>query len=108
MTMKAKVYDITPAQLRRTLGRRPDSEEGVKSATVLDDCSDGILALDYALTFAGFSYEARQIVLSVVGLLGGRGSTLEVFDAELAKHVQCSDRTIRRWRAAHLKESKAR
>jgi hypothetical protein len=75
---------------------------------VLDDCADGILALDCALTFAGFGYEARQLVLSVVGLLGGGGSTLEIFDGELASHVQCSDRTIRRWRAAHLKESKAR
>lgn len=44
----------------------------------------------------------------LVGLLGGGSSTLEVFDGDLAKHVQCSDRTVRRWRKAHLKESKAR
>lgn len=107
MTMKAQVYDIAPARLR-ALGRWPASEEGEQSATVLDDCADGILALDFAFTFAGFGYEARQLVLSVVGLLGGGGLTLEVFDGELANHVQCSDRTIRRWRAAYLKKSKAR
>jgi len=106
--MSAQVIDIAPAAFNRTLRRRLASEEVGLAATVLDDCADGILALDLALTFAGFSYEARQFVLSVIGLLGGDGSTLEVFDAELASHVQCSDRTIRRWRAAHLKESKAR
>jgi hypothetical protein len=103
----AKVLDYSPAAFRRALDRQAPAE-GEQAATVLDDCADGILALDFALTFAGFSYEARQLVLSVVGLLGGSGATIEAFDGELAKHVQCSDRTIRRWRAAHLKESKAR
>jgi hypothetical protein len=107
--MSAHVIDITPTAFRRTLyGRQQQPAEGGQTAAVLDDCADGILALDCALTFAGFGYGARQLVLSVVGLLGGGDSTLEVFDGELANHVQCSDRTIRRWRAAHLKESKAR
>jgi hypothetical protein len=106
--MSAHVIDITPAAFRRTLYGRQQQPEGEQTAAVLDDCADGILALDCALTFAGFGYGARQLVLSVVGLLGGGDSTLEVFDGELANHVQCSDRTIRRWRAAHLKESKAR
>jgi hypothetical protein len=105
--MSAQVIDMTPAAFRRTLDRQQPAEVE-QAATVLDDCADGIFALDCALTFAGFGYAARQLVLSVVGLLGGGGSTLEVFDGELANHVQCSDRTIRRWRAAHLKESKAR
>jgi hypothetical protein len=109
MTIGATVHDFKPAAFRRTLGGQSTvTRDEERRATVLDDCADGILALDYALTFAGFGYEARQLVLSVVGLLGGGGSTLEVFDGDLAKHVQCSDRTIRRWRAAHLKESKAR
>ena len=103
----AKVHDITPATFRRTLDKR-QSSEGEQTATVLDDMADGILALDCALTLAGFSYEARQLTLSIVGLIGGEGGRLEVFDKELAEHVNCSDRTIRRWRAAHIKESKAR
>jgi hypothetical protein len=108
MTIRATVHDFAPAAFRRTLDRTRQPEEAAHTTTVLDNCADGILALDYALSFAGFGYEARQLVLSIVGLLGGGGSTLEVFDGDLAKHVQCSDRTIRRWRAAHLKESKAR
>src|ERR1044072_4051803 len=103
----AKVHDITPATFRRTLDKR-QSSEGEQTATVLDDMADGILALDCALTLAGFSYEARQLTLSIVGLIGGEGGRLEVFDKELAEHVNCSDRTIRRWRAAHIKESTAR
>ncbi|HWW74960.1 MAG TPA: hypothetical protein VNZ44_06185 [Pyrinomonadaceae bacterium] len=108
MTMGAQVVDITPAAFRRSLDRGQVTAEVEQAVTVLDDCADGILALDFALSFAGFGYEARQLVLSVVGLLGGGGATLEAFDGELAKHVQCSERTVRRWRAAHLKESKAR
>jgi hypothetical protein len=103
----AKVYDITPATFRRTLGREQPAE-GEQAASVLDDMADGVLALDFALTLAGFSYEARQLTLSIVGLIGGEGGRLEVFDKGLAEHVNCSDRTIRRWRAAHIKESKAK
>jgi hypothetical protein len=107
MTMKAEVLDFPPAALRHTLGR-PSPAEGERAAAVLDDVADGILALDSALTSAGFSYEARQFVLSIVGLLGGEGARLEAFDAELAAHLKCSDRTVRRWRKAHMKESRAK
>jgi hypothetical protein len=108
MTVKAQVFDLTSEAFRRKLGGQRTSAEGEQTAAVLDDTADGILALDFALTFAGFSYEARQFTLSIVGLLGGGGGRLEVFDKELAKHLNCSDRTVRRWRAAHIKESKAK
>lgn len=103
----AKVQDFTPAAFRRTLGKH-EPEDGEQAATVLEDMADGILALDCALTLAGFSYEARQLTLSIVGLIGGRGGRLEVFDKELAERLNCSDRTVRRWRTAHIKESKAK
>jgi hypothetical protein len=105
MTKKAHVLDFTPAAFHRRLDSQKP-EESERAATVLDDCADGILALDFALTFAGFGYEARQLTLSIVGLLGGGGGAVEAFDGELAAHVNCSDRTIRRWRSAHFKESK--
>jgi hypothetical protein len=101
----AQVHDITPARLRRTASRLPTESA---QAAVLDDVADGILALDSALTSAGFSYEARQFVLSIVGLLGGAGARLEAFDAELAAHLKCSDRTVRRWRKAHMQESRTK
>lgn len=100
----ARVVDFTPKQAGRWL----DKEAAARSGAVLDDMADGILALDFALAFAGFTYEARQFELSVIGLLGGGGSTLEIFDGDLAKHVQCSDRTIRRWRKAHIRESRVK
>ncbi|MDT5293161.1 MAG: hypothetical protein QOJ76_41 [Acidobacteriota bacterium] len=106
MTIKAHVLDYTPSAFRRSLDRQQQPAEGEHVATVLDDMADGILAIDYALTFAGFGYEARQLTLSIVGLLGdGADAVLEAFDGELAAHLNCSDRTIRRWRSAHLKES---
>ncbi|HEX8354069.1 MAG TPA: hypothetical protein VF611_14270 [Pyrinomonadaceae bacterium] len=98
---------FTPAAFRRRLDSHKTGESG-RAATVLDDCADGILALDFALTFAGFGYEARQLTLSILGLLGGGGGRLEIFDKALAQHLGCSDRAIRRWRKAHIKESKAK
>jgi hypothetical protein len=106
MTIKAHVLDYTPSAFRRSLDRQQQPAEAEHVATVLDDMADGILAIDYALTFAGFGYAARQLTLSIVGLLGGgAGAVLEVFDGKLAEHLNCSDRTIRRWRSAHLEES---
>jgi hypothetical protein len=107
MNHRAKVFDIKPAALRRALDGGLATGDG-RAAAILDDVADGALALDFALTFAGFSYEARQLTLSVVGLLGGGGARLEVFDKVLAQHVGCSDRTVRRWRAAHVRESRAK
>lgn len=100
----AIVHDITPAQFKRIAERvKTDTRP---SHSILEDMADGILALDFALTFAGFSHKARHLTLSVVGLLGGSGEPLRAFDAELAAHLKCSDRTIRRWRAAHNKEAR--
>jgi hypothetical protein len=89
--MSAKVYDFTPEAFRRTLDRSQSAGEE-RAAAVADDMADGILALDCALTLAGFSYQARQLTLSVV----------------LARRLTCADRTIRRWRAAHIKEARAK
>lgn len=104
MTMEAHVLDFTPGAFLRRMNSTEDSQ----TAKVLEDMADGILAIDFALTFADFSYEARQLTLSILGLLGGTGGSMEAFDGELATHVNSSDRTIRRWRAAHLRESKQR
>ncbi|MBV8857217.1 MAG: hypothetical protein JOZ02_09830 [Acidobacteria bacterium] len=100
----AIVHDITPAQFKRMAERVETDTQPTN--LILEDMADGILALDFALTFAGFSYKARHLTLSVVGLLGGSGKPLRAFDAELASHLKCSDRTIRRWRAAHNKEAR--
>ncbi|HJQ31685.1 MAG TPA: hypothetical protein VJ866_05895 [Pyrinomonadaceae bacterium] len=108
MTMTAQALDHTPAAFRRILARHQEFAGSEKTVSLLDDTADGILAVDFALTFAGFSYQARQLSLSIVGLLGGGGGRLEIFDKRLAEHLNCSDRTIRRWRAAHIRESKAK
>jgi hypothetical protein len=100
----ATVHDITPAQFKRMAERAETNTR--PSNSILEDMADGILALDLALTFAGVSYKARQLTLSVVGLLGGSGELLRAFDAELAAHLKCATRTIRRWRAAHNEESR--
>jgi hypothetical protein len=101
--MNARVYDHTPEAFRRAL-EAEQSPESRGAFTPLDDVADGVLALDFALTFAGFGYQARQLVHSVVGLVGS--GTLVAFDKDIAEHLVCSDRTVRRWRAAHLKESR--
>jgi hypothetical protein len=103
----ATVYDFTPAQFRRTTGRQTSETTAAQTIGIFDDVADGILVLDFALTFAGFSYEARQLNLSIVGLLGSGKDAIEMFDEELAEHLNCSVRTVRYWRAANLKETES-
>jgi hypothetical protein len=103
----AAVYDFTPAEFKRTLGRLTN-ETSAEPARVFDDMADGVIALEYALTFAGFSYEARQLDLSLIGLISADEEAVKFFDAELAGHVGCSERTVRRWRAAAIKEAFAK
>jgi hypothetical protein len=102
--MSTKVYDYTPEAFRRALLEAEQPDEDASTFTALEDMADGVLALDFALTFAGFGYQARQLVHSIVGLVGS--GTLVAYDKDVAKHLVCSDRTVRRWRAAHIREAR--
>lgn len=104
----ATVFDFTPSQFRRTTQRQTPEPSTEATSSIFSDMADGILVLDFALSFAGFNYDARQLDLSIVGLLGNGQDTLEMFDEELAEHLKCSVRTVRRWRAANIKEAKAK
>jgi hypothetical protein len=101
-------HDYTPKEFRRTLTRLSNETTAEPETIIFDDLADGVLALDFALTFAGFSYEARQLNFSVIGLIAGADEPVKFFDAEIAAHVGCSDRTVRRWRAKAIKEAKAK
>lgn len=109
MSATATVHDFTPGAFRKKLARhqmqttptpQPETE------TIFSDMADGILALDYALTFAKFTYDARQLVLSVAGLIGDADGELAIFDEAFAEHLKCSTRTVRRWRAEYMKLSR--
>lgn len=63
----AIVYDISsPNRLRSHIGNQQtaDTRERPETATIFSDMADGVLALDYALTFAGFEHDARTLVTS--------------------------------------------
>jgi hypothetical protein len=102
----AQVLDYTPAAMRRSLDGSP--AEGEQAATACEDMCDGILALDFALTFAGAPPAARKFVISIVGLLGAGDDPLKCYDALLADHFKCDERTLRRWRSDHTEWSKAK
>jgi len=106
----ATVHDLTPGAFRSKLARsasQPTATINADAQTIFSDMADGTLALDYGLTFAGFKYEELQLVHSIVGLLGDGETELAMFDDNLADHLKCTPRTVRRWRAAYVKKSQA-
>ncbi len=100
MNTTATVHDFNFGQFRRTHARAQTAPQ--TAPDTFTDLSDGILALDFALTFAGFDGAARQIILSIVGLIGDSREPVALFDKELAAHVNCHERTVRRWRKAYM------
>ncbi len=105
MNPTATVRDFTLGQFRRTHARRAaQTDSEAQTATdVFTDLSDGILALDFALTFADFDGAARQFALSVIGLIGDSDEPIAFYDEELAAHLNVSVRSVRRWRVAYMK-----
>jgi hypothetical protein len=105
----ATVHDFAPNQFRHKYANHRAGECEAQGATgVFSDMSDGVLVLDFALTFAGFDHQARKFVLSIVGLLGDSQKPRAAFDEELAKHLGCNERTIRRWRKDYLAAAKVK
>jgi hypothetical protein len=106
MNQTATVHDISLAQLRKMRARRGTGDDQPQAAAgVFTDMADGILALDFALSFADFEHDSRKLVLSVVGLLADKHDALAMFDEQLAEHLKCSVRTVRNWRSDYIKRS---
>lgn len=102
--MGAQFIDFSPAHARERAARRAIGK-GAQQDTVgvFSDMADGVLALDFALTLGRCPHDARKLDLSIVGLLGDGQTSVEMFDKELAGHIKCSDRTVRRYRADAIK-----
>lgn len=98
-TNVASFRDVKPSRVKRQM----EQPSGVPSGApdVFTDMSDGILALDFALQFAGFEHKASQLVLHIVGLIGGSDKPLVMKDEDIASHLKCCRETIVRWRQAH-------
>jgi hypothetical protein len=109
-TTTAKVHSFTVSQFRRKHARTATGgERDTQSAeaSIFSDMSDGMLALDFALTFARCNYDARQLTLSIIGLLGDEQKDVAMYDGELAAHIKCSERTVRRYRTAALAQQRS-
>jgi hypothetical protein len=105
MPKSAKVIDIPPAHLRRTL--RSSSPEQ-PAATIFDDVADGIEAIHQLSNLAGFSERPRAFIFALATAAHKTGGSLvELFDDELAELQGCSTRTVRRQRQDYLRESRA-
>ena len=106
MTTGAKVFDITPAHLRRTLEGRPAGEQ---VSVVVNDLADGVEAVHQLANLAGFSERPRAFIFALASAAHKAGDEfVELLDEELAEQQGCSTRTVRRQRADYLKESRER
>lgn len=96
----ATVYDVTPAQLRRSAAA---AAAGVQPGRgIFADMADGSVVAQLFLNFAGFGWDETKFYALIAGLCGEGGRPVEMFDEELAEHARCTDRTVRAWRAAYL------
>ncbi len=110
MSATATVHDFTPGAFRKKFARtqaQTDTPPSADAQSIFSDMADGVLALDYGLTFAGFEYEERQLITSIAGLVGDASAERAVCDEEVAEHLKCATRTVRRWRAAYMKKSQS-
>lgn len=99
----ATVYDVTPAQLRRTTSAGAAAAAAVQPGRGLfADMADGAIVAQLFLNFAGFAWDEAKFYALIAGLCGEGGRPVEMFDDELAERARCTDRTIRAWRAAYL------
>lgn len=70
-----------------------------------EDGSDYNCALNWLMTFAGFSEAVRSFVFSVAGLIErDGGEDCPITDPEFAEHLNCSERTIIRRRQKYQAE----
>jgi hypothetical protein len=99
----ASFRDYKPGHLKR---RIEQSIIEPRAESILSDMADGNLVTQFFFSFAGFSYAASHLVLTLIGILGDGQDGVELFDKDIAKIAGCDERTVRRWRKAYLDEAK--
>lgn len=97
----ATVHDMTPARLRRLAeqAQAPTAAEGIFAAM-----TDAVFVTQVMLNLWRYEWAEAQFVLHIVSLCGDSDMPVALFDKELAKHAECDERTVRRWRAAYLQK----
>ncbi len=106
---KAKVYDMTGAQLRRELERGATAPAEQPEHSIAADMADGIEAIHQCMNLADFTERPRAFIFALSTAALSQGSDhVALYDEELAELQNCSDRTVRRQRADYLRESQAR
>lgn len=106
----ATVYDLTPAQLQRTVARKSgDPPSAAASFSICDDLADGIEAVHQCANLAGFTERPRAFILALATAAHSHNTdSIELYDAELAELQGCSKRTVQRQRDDYLRESRAK
>jgi hypothetical protein len=100
-TKTATVHDLTPARLRRLVEQQ---ETTAAAHGIFADMADGVLVAQEMLNLWGYEWDEAKFALLIIGLCGDSDEPVAMFDPELAEHARCTDRTIQRWRKAHLQK----
>ena len=108
----ATVFDfkpgLTPDQIRLGVQMGVLADDAAPSPIVAD-LADGIIAIQWCMTLAGFSERPREFVLTLAGAAVGRGANkVALFDEQLADLQNCSTKTVQRQRADYIREERAR
>lgn len=97
---KAKVFDMTAAQLKRQLKREASSDDEQQQAHgIAADMADGIVAVHEFLNVAEFKLRPRAFVLALAAAtLSKEADHVALYDEELAELQNCDVKTVRRQR----------
>lgn len=66
---------------------------------------DGLFVIDYIVAAAGFTEKQSRFVSKVAGLLDSHDRPERFFDSDIAKHCDCTERSVRRWRREYLEKA---
>jgi hypothetical protein len=98
----ARFQDVHSGHFKRRLNQ-PSVEP--RADSILSDMADGNLVTEFFFSFAGFSYAASHLILTLIGVMGDGQESTKKSDKEIARIARCDQRTVRRWRKAYLEES---
>jgi hypothetical protein len=104
------VYDFTPSQLRRTVGKKPSETPSTDASfSIFDDLADGIEAIHQCANLAGFTERSRPFIIALATAAHSQSaSCVELYDEALADLQNCSRRTVIRQREDYMRESRAK
>lgn len=105
--MSANVVTFTDIRAAHFRKRMQDAPAAMAQPIMADMC-DAALVVQDIFNLSKFCYQASQLAVNVVSIIGADEDELVITDEDLAERIGCSARTVLRWRAAYIADATVR